>query len=157
MLFCSAEPAVIIHDVPLKVTNMGNITYKVTKKYVATCRPLFKRTEGYSEYNCSLQFRPWSYDGNKVEIRPQFYNIDTTEYTPSTLWDLRYSDAKQNRRFYPCCVEPYPDVTYTLSLRMRSHDDVPVFAQDKPPRGSSIHHVPSIWIVALLSTMIFFM
>ena len=45
--------------------------------------------------------------------------IDLSDYIESNIWELMEYPAKKNDKYYPCCPEPYPDMTYTLRLKRR--------------------------------------
>ena len=42
------------------------------------------------------------------------------EYVNSSEWDIEETHAKRHVRYYPCCDdEPYPDLTFYLTIRRR--------------------------------------
>ena len=45
--------------------------------------------------------------------------MDLTTYVPSVEWDLMKVWAKKSKYFYPCCKEPYPDVTFHFIVSAR--------------------------------------
>ncbi|KAK2169884.1 hypothetical protein LSH36_6g07057 [Paralvinella palmiformis] len=72
----------------------------------------------YDSQTCKLKFGSWTYDGFKLDLA--FYKgldeVDLTDYMPSNEWNLISSPAKRNIRSYPCCNEPYPDLTFTIQV-----------------------------------------
>ena len=42
--------------------------------------------------------------------------IDLSSYYPSVEWDLMEVWAKKSNFFYPCCKEPYPDITFHFTV-----------------------------------------
>lgn len=38
---------------------------------------------------------------------------DTSNYIPNSEWTLVHLHAARHVRYYSCCAEPYPDITYT--------------------------------------------
>lgn len=44
---------------------------------------------------------------------------DTTNYQVNGEFDLLSYNSVKNVVNYSCCVEPYPDITYYISLRRR--------------------------------------
>ncbi len=46
--------------------------------------------------------------------------IDFTNYVTNGEWDLLRADLKRNVVVYPCCPEPFPDVTVTLVIRRKT-------------------------------------
>lgn len=46
--------------------------------------------------------------------------LDIDDYYRSTEWDLVGIPAKKNVKYYPCCEEPYPDITFNISIRRKT-------------------------------------
>ncbi|XP_065513179.1 neuronal acetylcholine receptor subunit alpha-7-like [Caloenas nicobarica] len=42
---------------------------------------------------------------------------DISNYISNGEWDLVGVPGKRNEKYYECCEEPYPDVTYTITVR----------------------------------------
>ncbi len=68
-----------------------------------------------------FQFGSWTYDGFKLDI--DFFDdldaVDLNDYIESNEWDVLANPAAKNVKYYPCCVEPYPDLTFSLKLRRK--------------------------------------
>lgn len=47
-------------------------------------------------------------------------DLDTRQYTVNGGWDLIATKTRRNVVYYPCCPEPFPDVTFTIYLRRRT-------------------------------------
>nr|XP_021152051.1 neuronal acetylcholine receptor subunit alpha-7 isoform X6 [Columba livia] len=45
---------------------------------------------------------------------------DISNYISNGEWDLVGVPGKRNEKYYECCKEPYPDVTYTITMRRRT-------------------------------------
>ncbi|XP_039708028.1 CHRNA7-FAM7A fusion protein-like [Pteropus medius] len=45
---------------------------------------------------------------------------DTSGYITNGEWDLMGVPGKRSENFYECCQEPYPDVTFTVTIRRRT-------------------------------------
>ncbi|XP_051975551.1 neuronal acetylcholine receptor subunit alpha-7 isoform X2 [Xyrauchen texanus] len=45
---------------------------------------------------------------------------DITGYIANGEWDLVEVPGRRNEKFYDCCKEPYPDVTFTVVMRRRT-------------------------------------
>lgn len=52
---------------------------------------------------------------NNVEL-----GIDLREYYPSVEWDILGVPAERHEKFYPCCLEPYPDIFFNITLRRKT-------------------------------------
>ena len=50
------------------------------------------------------------------------FQIDTSSYVESNEWQLLGWPAIKNNKFYPCCAEPYPDLTFTIVVKR-----IPIF------------------------------
>ena len=46
--------------------------------------------------------------------------MDIKNYYRSVEWDLIAVPAKKNNKYYPCCSEPYPDITFNITLRRKT-------------------------------------
>ena len=68
---------------------------------------------------CMLKFGSWTYDGYRMDV--DFYegreDVGTMEYIPNNNYDLVEHSARKNEKFYPCCYEPYPDLTFKLKFK----------------------------------------
>ncbi|XP_044788718.1 neuronal acetylcholine receptor subunit alpha-7 isoform X1 [Bubalus bubalis] len=87
---------------------------------------------------CKLKFGSWSYGGWSLDLQMQ--EADISGYIPNGEWDLVGSHCfnggsllspypppgnegilgKRSEKFYECCKEPYPDVTFTVTIRRRT-------------------------------------
>ncbi|KAL8577715.1 hypothetical protein ACOMHN_062329 [Nucella lapillus] len=70
---------------------------------------------------CNLKFGSWTYNGNKLNIDFVLQtSFDLSNFVVSNEWDVLENYAKRNVKVYTCCPdEPYPDVTFTLTLRRK--------------------------------------
>lgn len=46
--------------------------------------------------------------------------VDMSEYYKSVEWDVLMVPAKYNEEHYDCCPEPYPDITFNLTMRRKT-------------------------------------
>uniref|UniRef100_A0A8C4C4H3 Neuronal acetylcholine receptor subunit alpha-7 n=1 Tax=Denticeps clupeoides TaxID=299321 RepID=A0A8C4C4H3_9TELE len=67
---------------------------------------------------CDLKFGSWTHNGWLLDL--QMLAVDTSTYIPNGEWDLVGVPAKRNELYYECCKEPYPDVTFTVTMRRRT-------------------------------------
>lgn len=85
----------------------------------------------FDEQTCSMKFGSWTYDGSQVDLKhvnqadiggavdiPEA--IDMSEYYRSFIWDVMSVPARRNVVYYPCCPEPYPDVTFNITIRRKT-------------------------------------
>ena len=81
-----------------------------------------------------MKFSSWTYDGHEIDLRHVWQNkgvsdgqqtvipmgVDLCEYYPNVEWDIINVTARRKEKFYPCCPEPYPDITFNITLRRRT-------------------------------------
>lgn len=46
--------------------------------------------------------------------------IDLNEFYLSVEWDILEVPASRNEEYYPCCVEPYSDITFNITMRRKT-------------------------------------
>jgi Neurotransmitter-gated ion-channel ligand binding domain len=46
--------------------------------------------------------------------------IDLKDFYRSVEWDLLAVPAQKNNKYYPCCTEPYPDITFNITIRRKT-------------------------------------
>uniref|UniRef100_A0A3Q3XEF7 Cholinergic receptor, nicotinic, alpha 7 (neuronal) n=1 Tax=Mola mola TaxID=94237 RepID=A0A3Q3XEF7_MOLML len=83
------------------------------------------KSSGYCQYlppgntdRCELKFGSWTHGGWSLDL--QMIQADVTGYIANGEWDLVEVPGRRNERFYECCREPYPDVTFTVVMRRRT-------------------------------------
>ncbi|XP_063045956.1 neuronal acetylcholine receptor subunit alpha-7-like [Engraulis encrasicolus] len=67
---------------------------------------------------CDLKFGSWTHNGWLLDL--QMLAVDTSTYISNGEWDLVGVPSKRNELYYDCCKEPYPDVTFTVTMRRRT-------------------------------------
>jgi len=53
-------------------------------------------------------------------LEPLDSGIDLKDFYPSVEWDLLGVPAKKNEKYYTCCSEPYPDITFNITIRRKT-------------------------------------
>ncbi|XP_074651902.1 acetylcholine receptor subunit alpha-like [Tubulanus polymorphus] len=85
----------------------------------------------FDEQKCAMKFGSWTYDGFQVDLKHKKQigrddqkgnvvisdGIDMEEFYRSVEWDVLDAPAKRNEKYYPCCKEPYPDITFNITMR----------------------------------------
>lgn len=70
------------------------------------------------DWEASFKFGSWAYDGFLID--PDWYEglqqADLTDYIPR-LFSITSTTAVKNLVMYPCCLEPYPDLTFTIRMK----------------------------------------
>lgn len=56
-------------------------------------------------------------NGDSPEIK---IGIDLSEFYLSVEWDIMAVPARRKEKYYSCCEEPYPDITFNVTLRRKT-------------------------------------
>ena len=72
------------------------------------------------KYHCIFKVGSWTYDGFILDLG--FYegleSFDFDDYLSNDEHLIENNTAIKNVKYYPCCEEPYPDLTFTLVLKL---------------------------------------
>ncbi|XP_074649881.1 acetylcholine receptor subunit alpha-like isoform X2 [Tubulanus polymorphus] len=86
----------------------------------------------FDQQLCTMKFGSWTYDGFQVDLKHAEQNekeegeviigngTNMEEFYESVEWDILDAPAKRNIKYYPCCVEPYPDITFNVTMRRKT-------------------------------------
>lgn len=55
----------------------------------------------------------------KVDVTNRTPQVDLTNYVQNGEWELLEAYMIRNVVYYPCCPEPFPDLTVTLKMRRK--------------------------------------
>ncbi|KAK2151150.1 hypothetical protein LSH36_374g03043 [Paralvinella palmiformis] len=109
----------------------GKVKWEPPAIYKSSCTMNVKFFP-FDEQECEMKFGSWTYDGYQVDLQhilqvPGTNDTDTIErgvdvhdFYRSVEWYLMAVPAKKNRRFYACCDEPYPDITFNITIRRKT-------------------------------------
>uniref|UniRef100_A0A3B4B3D3 Uncharacterized protein n=1 Tax=Periophthalmus magnuspinnatus TaxID=409849 RepID=A0A3B4B3D3_9GOBI len=101
----------------LSTFHSGDMCLVSSGIFKSTCK-IDVRWFPFDEQRCELKFGSWSYDGWAIDLK--MLDADLSGYTSNGEWDLVEVPGQKNERKYPCCEEPYPDITYTVVMRRRT-------------------------------------
>nr|UOU03417.1 acetylcholine receptor subunit alpha4-like protein [Ixodes ricinus] len=110
------------------VYSTGKVIWKPPALYKSTCE-IDVEYFPFDEQNCLMKFGSWTYDGLEVDLqhvkqRPGVAivetGIDMSEFYKSVEWDILRVPAKYNNEFYDCCDEPFPDITFNITMRRKT-------------------------------------
>ncbi|XP_072529866.1 neuronal acetylcholine receptor subunit alpha-7 [Salminus brasiliensis] len=99
------------------VNSSGYCQYLPPGIFKSTCY-IDVRWFPFDVQRCDLKFGSWTYGGWSLDL--QMLEADVTGYIANGEWDLVEVPGRRNERFYDCCKEPYPDVTFTVVMRRRT-------------------------------------
>lgn len=118
----SADEQEKTHEELLVIYNDGVVRWIPPAIYKSSCS-IDMRNFPFDEQSCHLKYGSWTYDGNKLELAfyDELVDFDTREYIDSSEWTIVRTAAEHNVRLYPCCEdEPYPDITFYLTIKRRT-------------------------------------
>ncbi|XP_054618897.1 cholinergic receptor, nicotinic, alpha 11 isoform X1 [Dunckerocampus dactyliophorus] len=99
------------------VNSSGYAEYLPPGIFMSTCN-VDVRWFPFDIQKCVLKFGSWTYDGWLLDL--QMNDADVSGYMPNGEWDLIGVPGTRNEVFYDCCKEPYPDVTFIVTIRRRT-------------------------------------
>ncbi|CAF5186667.1 unnamed protein product, partial [Rotaria magnacalcarata] len=102
--------AMIIHN--------GSVFWPIPTRLKSTCQ-IDVTYFPYDEQECKLKFGSWTYNGYQVSIEQRFDAIELSSYVVNGEWDLLDTSYQVNVVRYPCCPEPFPDITFYVRIRRR--------------------------------------
>ncbi|KAL5004073.1 hypothetical protein ScPMuIL_017529 [Solemya velum] len=114
----------------------GKIVWMPPAMYKSYC-PIDVEYFPFDMQECFMKFSSWTYDGLEIDLRhvcdergiPDATNvdemmilggIDLKDFYPSVEWDVINVTARRKIKYYPCCPEPYPDITFNITIRRRT-------------------------------------
>ncbi|KAK7478412.1 hypothetical protein BaRGS_00030337, partial [Batillaria attramentaria] len=122
--------ATIYHD--------GKIVWEPPAIYKSYC-PIDVEYFPFDIQECFLKFGSWTYDGTEVDLQHVCEGVPMTEgevdesttlviprgidlkdYYFNVEWDVINVTARRKVKYYPCCPEFYPDITFNVTLRRRT-------------------------------------
>lgn len=139
IVFCSADGD---FQITLKTKAIiyynGRIVWEPPAIYKSYC-PINVEYFPFDIQECFLKISSWTYHGNELDLQhvcngtsinspvdveqPEtiiLRGIDLTDYYYNVEWDILNVTAMKRVKFYPCCPEPYPDITFNITLRRRT-------------------------------------
>ena len=96
----------------------GTVRYQFPS-IVDTLCPLDVQKFPFDTQKCRLIFGSWSFHGNMIDLYPLNSYGDLSSANHNVEWEAVSFEAKRNVMYYACCPEPFPDVTFTLTLRRK--------------------------------------
>uniref|UniRef100_A0A674M9V8 Uncharacterized protein n=1 Tax=Takifugu rubripes TaxID=31033 RepID=A0A674M9V8_TAKRU len=99
------------------VNSSGYCEYLPPGIFTSTCN-VDVRWFPFDIQRCELKFGSWTFDGWLLDI--QMKEADVSGYMHNGEWDLLEVPGGRHEVFYDCCAEPYPDVTFVVTLRRRT-------------------------------------
>uniref|UniRef100_H3BZQ4 Uncharacterized protein n=1 Tax=Tetraodon nigroviridis TaxID=99883 RepID=H3BZQ4_TETNG len=99
------------------VNSSGFCEYLPPGIFTSTCN-VDVRWFPFDIQRCELKFGSWTFDGWLLDL--QMKEADVSGYVHNGEWDLLEVPGGRHEVFYDGSVEPYPDVTFVVTLRRRT-------------------------------------
>lgn len=75
----------------------------------------------FDRQKCEIIFISWTHSGDQLDVRYNDSFANTVYYIPTNQeWAVDGITAERHVKYYACCKEPYPDVTFTIHMRRGS-------------------------------------
>ncbi|ESP05440.1 hypothetical protein LOTGIDRAFT_52159, partial [Lottia gigantea] len=101
------------------VQSSGNIFWPVPTKMQSSCK-VDVTFFPFDAQICKMKFGSWTYDGFQVDMTNRTSEVDLTNYVNNGEWQLLNVKIERNVVYYACCKEPFPDVTFTITIKRRT-------------------------------------
>ncbi|XP_046373231.2 neuronal acetylcholine receptor subunit alpha-10-like [Haliotis rufescens] len=101
------------------VASDGNVFWPVPTKLQSSCK-VDVTYFPFDIQRCRLKFGSWTYDGYQVDITNRTTEVDLSNYVVNGEWELIRIKIVRNVVRYACCDEPFPDVTFYVTIRRRT-------------------------------------
>ena len=102
----------------LTVNYTGDIAYLFPTVIKVFCK-INVQYFPFDEQVCSLRFSSWAFDHNSVNVRNHSGEGDQTDFESHVEWDLLGIPLEVSKRPYPCCEEPYAEITFNITLKRK--------------------------------------
>ena len=117
--FSAAEYTDGVMPANAMVKPTGTVFWPVPTKLQSSCK-VDVTYFPFDDQRCKLKFGSWTYDGFQVDITNRSMEVDLVNYVVNGEWELLDVDIVRNVVTYPCCDEPFPDVTFYIHIRRRT-------------------------------------
>jgi nicotinic acetylcholine receptor len=135
LLYSADGDFVVTLHTKATVYHTGKIVWEPPVIYKTYC-PIDVEYFPFDMQECFMKFGSWTYDGHEVDLQhlcdsqAVFYEatkqkvidrgIDLKDFYQNVEWDIINVTARRKEKFYPCCPEPYPDITFNITIRRRT-------------------------------------
>lgn len=101
----------------------GNVTWVPPATFKTFCDSSL-RYWPFDSHKCTLLFGSWVYHGHEIDVVPKKTTGTTDAYLDMFIenpeWEVNDVKAGRSVNYFACCVEPYVDVHYNITIARRS-------------------------------------
>lgn len=102
------------------VKSSGDVIWVPPARLESHCSMTGMKDFPFDEHECFLKFGSWTYDGFIVDLQIDNKQEFNEMGDKATEWHILSMRTVRTEKYYSCCVEPYPDVTYYVTLKRRA-------------------------------------
>jgi len=104
------------------IYSSGKILWVPPCHFSAFCNLTYTQTPEGPEQTCFMKFGSWTYDGNnlKLGLYKNETKADVTDIWENNRYKLTGNKATWVNKYYPCCEEPYPYISFDMSFRKKT-------------------------------------
>ncbi|CAO1367240.1 unnamed protein product [Diamesa hyperborea] len=97
--------------------NNGQVLWVPPSKFETFCSFDFKYWP-FDVQTCSIVIGSWTYSGHQIDLSmDEATPVDAMTNYFSSEWSILKTTAERHDKYYPCCTEPYVDITFNLTLQ----------------------------------------
>jgi hypothetical protein len=74
----------------------------------------------FDKQTCIIKLGSWTYSGNDINLQLDNNRIDMSEFNDNSEWTIIKTKVERHSTIYPCCPEPYSDVTFEITFKRSS-------------------------------------
>jgi nicotinic acetylcholine receptor len=119
-LYNSADPVNMVNcwSSNVLIYSSGKILWVPPCKMTSQCHLTLSK-HPYGEQTCTFKFGSWTFDGYVLDIQlyKQLAGMDLSDLNNSSGFEILSTTAQRNEKFYSCCPEPYPDITFNFTMK----------------------------------------
>ncbi|CAL1282916.1 unnamed protein product, partial [Larinioides sclopetarius] len=97
----------------------GKVVWNPPAIYKSSCQ-IDVQYFPFDKQDCFMKFGSWTYDKEIPDNDTVPIGMDLSEFYLSVEWDIMAVPAHRRVRHYSCCIEPYPDITFNITLRRKT-------------------------------------
>ncbi|XP_030224977.1 neuronal acetylcholine receptor subunit alpha-3 [Gadus morhua] len=94
----------------------GTITWVPPAIFKSSC-PMDITYFPFDYQNCSMKFGSWTYDKANIDLVLIGSKVNLKDFWESGEWEIIDAPGYKHDIKYNCCVEIYPDITYSFYIR----------------------------------------
>ncbi|KAG5679171.1 hypothetical protein PVAND_008761 [Polypedilum vanderplanki] len=120
-VYNSAEATLVDHFAKTNklIYSDGSVLWVPTSKFETYCTMNLKMWP-FDEQNCEIKLGSWTYNAYQLNLFLDKEKPAETDHFHHVEWDLLKVTGERHEKYYSCCPEPYPDITFYLQFRRRS-------------------------------------